>query len=148
MDLAEAFGAVEVLQKATLDELLEVEGIGQVVAESIFGWFADPDNNKLLQKFQKLGVEPVYKKAGGRLVGFNFVVTGTLESMGRDIAADKIRSLGGTFQTTVAKDTTYLVAGANVGASKLEKATKYGTTVLNEQDFLQLLKDKSSSSTK
>jgi DNA ligase (NAD+) len=68
-------------------------------------------------------------------------VTGTLESMGRDIAADKIRALGGTFQTSVAKDTHYLVAGANVGASKLKKAESYGTKVINEQEFLKLIGD-------
>lgn len=140
VDLARAFESLESLQKATLDDLLDVEGIGAVVAESILGWFADPDNIVLLEKFKDLGVSPVFHKASGKLVGKNFVITGTLETMGRDLAADKIRALGGTFQTTVAKDTTYLVAGGGVGASKLEKAKKYGTTILNETEFLEMLK--------
>lgn len=59
--------------------------------------------------------------------------------MSRDVAADKIRALGGTFQTAVAKDTTYLVAGGKVGASKLKKAEGYGTKVINEEEFLQLI---------
>lgn len=139
VDLAKAFESIEALQKATIDDLRGVEGIGEVVAESILGWFADGDNIILLEKFRELHVEPVYHRASGKLAGKNFVVTGTLESMGRDVAADKIRALGGTFQTTVAKDTDYLVAGVNVGASKLEKAKKYGTEVLDEAAFLKLL---------
>jgi DNA ligase (NAD+) len=59
--------------------------------------------------------------------------------MGRDEAADKIRALGGTFQSSVAKDTTYLVAGGKVGGSKLKKAQEYGTKIINEQEFLDLL---------
>ena len=75
----------------------------------------------------------------GKLAGQNFVVTGTLEAMSRDEAADRIRSLGGTFQTAVAKDTTYLVSGGKVGASKLKKAETYGTKIINEATFLELL---------
>lgn len=138
-DLARHFESIENMQRATLDELLAIEGIGATVAESILGWFADADNILLLEKFKDLGVYPLYEKANGKFDGIFFVVTGTLETMGRDEAADKIRALGGTFQTSVAKDTTYLVAGANVGASKLEKAKKYGTKVIDEQEFLKLL---------
>jgi DNA ligase (NAD+) len=140
VDLTNAFGSIERLQKANIDELLEVEGIGTIVAESITAWFADPDNEALIEKFDKLGIKPRFEKKSGKLIGKNFVVTGTLESMGRDLAADKIRELGGTFQTSVAKDTTYLVAGANVGESKLVKARKYGTTILNEEQFLDIIK--------
>lgn len=139
VDLAKAFESIDALQHATVDQLQDVEGIGTVVAESILAWFADPDNIILLEKFKNLDVTPVYHKAKGRLVGQNFVVTGTLEGMGREEAADKIRALGGTFQTAVAKDTTYLVAGGNVGASKLEKAKKYGTKVIDEKGFLELI---------
>jgi DNA ligase (NAD+) len=128
------------VQSATLDQLLDVDGIGAVVAESILAWFADPDNTVLMEKFKELGVTPQYQKVSGKLTGKNFVVTGTLESMGRDIAADRIRALGGAFQTTVAKDTTYLVAGGGIGASKLEKAKKYAITVIDEKTFLEMLK--------
>lgn len=139
VDLAKAFESLEALQQATIEELRAVEGIGEVVAESILGWFADEDNILLLEKFKDLHVQPVYKKASGKLANISFVVTGTLESMSRDEAADKIRALGGTFQTSVAKDTTYLVAGGSVGASKLEKAKKYGIKVIDEKEFLKLL---------
>jgi DNA ligase (NAD+) len=140
IDLAERFGSLDALSQATLDDLLAVEGIGTVVAESIVAWFADQDNQALLKKFESLGVKPVYqKKATGPLHGQSFVITGILESMSRDEAAEKIRSLGGTFQTSVGKDTTYLVAGGKVGASKLKKAEKYGTKVITEEDMLKLI---------
>ncbi len=139
IDLANTFGGLDRLMHATIDELKAVDGVGVVVAESIAAWFADEDNIHLIEKFGKLGVKPQFEKKQGKLVGKNFVVTGTLESMGRDEAADKIRALGGTFQSAVAKDTDYLVAGGKVGASKLKKAEQYGTKVINEQELLELL---------
>lgn len=139
IDLAKAFESVEALKIATIDELKAVDGIGEVVAESIAAWFADEDNLALLEKFKDLGVSPHFVKANGKLVGKNFVVTGTLESMGRDEVAAKIRALGGTFQTAVGKDTDFLVAGGKVGASKLAKAQKYDTKIINEDELKGLL---------
>lgn len=140
IDLVSHFGSLEDLTHATIDELREVDGVGEVVAESVAAWFADDDNLALLEKFHTLGVQPHFEKtAGGKLDGKKFVVTGTLESMGRDEAAENIRALGGTFQTSVGKDTDYLVAGGNVGGSKLKKAEQYGTKILSEQEFLELL---------
>lgn len=141
VDLAEHFGSLDKLAHATLDELLQVEGIGEVVAESILAWFADPDNHKLLEKFEKLGVQPHFEShARGPLHGKSFVVTGTLEHMGRDEAGDKIRALGGAFQNSVGKDTSYLVVGRNVGAGKLKKAEKLGTKQITEQQLLEMLR--------
>ncbi|MDB5169093.1 MAG: ligase [Candidatus Saccharibacteria bacterium] len=140
IDLAEAFGSLPKLAKATLEDLQAVDGIGTVVAESIAAWFVDEDNQALLQKFDDLGVKPVYEShAGGKLDGMNFVVTGSLDTMSRDEAAEKIRALGGTFQSSLGKDTNYLVVGANVGASKLAKAEKYGTKQIDEQTLLEML---------
>lgn len=140
IDLANKFRTVDALKSATIDQLEQVDGIGKVVAESIVAWFADEDNLRLLDKFDEVGVRTYFEKKSGRLAGMNFVVTGTLESMSRDAAADRIRTLGGVFQTSVAKDTTYLVAGGKVGASKLKKAESYGTKVIDEQAFLELIK--------
>lgn len=139
IDLAKAFGSLEALQSATIDQLEAIDGVGKVVAESIAAWFADSDNEALLEKFKSLGVTPHFEAKTGKLAGLNFVVTGTLESMSRDEASDRIRALGGTFQTAVAKDTNYLVAGGKVGASKLKKAEQYGTKIINEKEFLELL---------
>ncbi len=141
IDLAKCFESIEKLSQATINELREVDGVGEIVAESIVAWFADEDNVTLLEKFADLGVTPQFTKKSGSLAGQSFVITGTLQSMGRDAAAEKIRELGGTFQTAVAKDTTYLVAGGKVGASKLKKAEQYGTKIINEQEFLQIIKE-------
>ncbi len=138
IDLANRFESIEILATATIDQLEQVEGVGKVVAESIVAWFADEDNKKLLSKFLEFGVKPLFEKKTGKFLGKNFVVTGTLEKMGRDQAADYIRAQGGTFQTAVAKDTTYLVAGGKVGASKLKKAQEYGTLVITESEFINL----------
>ena len=140
IDLANHFESIEKLSQATIDELREVDGVGEIVAESIMAWFADEDNMTLLEKFADLGVTPQFTKKSGSLTGQSFVITGTLQSMGRDAAAEKIRNLGGTFQTAVAKDTTYLVAGGKVGASKLKKAEQYGTKIIDEQTLLELIR--------
>jgi DNA ligase (NAD+) len=140
IDLASKFESLDALAHATIDQLESVDGIGRVVAESVAAWFADEDNGRLLEKFADLGIYPYFEKKQGKLVGKNFVVTGTLESMSRDDAADKIRALGGTFQSAVAKDTDYLVAGGKVGASKLKKAEQYGTMIINEKEFLEILR--------
>ena len=139
IDLANHFESVEKLSQATIDELREVDGVGEIVAESIVAWFADEDNVTLLEKFADLGVAPQFSRKSDRLAGQSFVITGTLQSMGRDAAAEKIRNLGGVFQTAVAKDTTYLVAGGKVGASKLKKAEQYGTKIIDEQTLLELI---------
>ena len=139
IDLAAHFQSIDALSVATIEMLATIDGIGTVVAESIVAWFADEDNIALLAKFREANVSPSYAVRSGKLSGKHFVVTGTLESMSRDEAADKIRSLGGAFQTAVAKDTDYLVAGGKVGASKLKKAESYGTTIITEQEFLELI---------
>lgn len=139
IDLSNAFGSIDKISTATIDELRAVDGIGEVVAESIIAWFSDPDNEALISKFASLGVKPYFEKTSGKLAGNNFVVTGSLDAMSRDEVADKIRELGGVFQTTIARDTTYLVAGAKVGASKLKKAQTYGTTVINENQLMEML---------
>ncbi len=142
IDLADKFKSLEDLAEASLEDLLEVENIGQVVAESIATWFSDPENLELLEKFKKFGVEPQAIKeplGEGKLKDLSFVITGSLSAMSREEAADKIRELGGTFQGSVGKGTTYLVAGGSVGASKLAKAEKFGTEVIDEQKLLELL---------
>ena len=140
IDLANHYGSLDSLKQATIDELKVVDGIGEVVAESIVAWFSDEDNLELLNKFSNCGVTPVYEsKQSGPLVGKSFVITGSLEKMSRDMAAEKIRTLGGTFQTAVGKGTTYLVMGAKAGASKADKARALGTEVIDEKALLDLL---------
>lgn len=141
VDLANHFKILDLLSNSTIDELSEIEGIGEVVAEAIVEWFAQPANQKLLAKFKKLGVEPEKaKQVKGPLSGKSFVVTGTLDNMSREEAAERIRERGGTFQSSVGKETDYLVVGANVGDSKLAKARKLKTKQITEKELLALLK--------
>jgi DNA ligase (NAD+) len=139
IDLVAAFENMDKLIDATIDRLRAVDGVGEVVAESVVAWFADDDNLALLNKFKYLGVTPHYEQKTGALLGKNFVITGSLKTMSRDEAANKIRALGGVFQSSVSKDTTYLVAGGKVGASKLKKAEQYGTKVITEADLVEIL---------
>jgi DNA ligase (NAD+) len=140
IDLSNKFESVNTLQLSTIDQLQEVDGVGDVVAESIIAWFADPDNELLLNKFTKLGVQPQYNKSSGKLAGQSFVVTGTLQGISREVVAELIRSLGGVFQTAVAKDTTYLVVGDKVGGSKLKKAQSYSIKIINEDQLNQIIR--------
>ncbi len=140
VDLAINFKKLDNLGTATYEELKSVDGVGEIVAESILGWFVDDDNQALLSKFRKLGVWPQdIKHVGGKLSGKSFVITGGLDSMSRDEAAEKIRSHGGTFQSSVAKGTTYLVMGNKAGQSKAEKAKMLGTEVIDEEKLLELI---------
>ncbi|MDK2899261.1 MAG: ligase [Patescibacteria group bacterium] len=140
IDLSNRFGSIKSLAEATIDQLRAVDGIGEIVTESIIAWFSDPDNEALIEKFESLGVRPYFEKSSGRLTNTSFVITGSLKTMSRDEAADKIRELGGIFQTAIAKDTTYLVIGEKVGKSKIEKAQSYGTEIIDEDRLIKILK--------
>ena len=140
IDLANHFQSLDKLRQATEPELLNLPGIGQTVAASILAFFADEDNLDLLDQLAELGVHPVFAvQTPGALSQYSFVVTGTLDHMSRDAAAERIRALGGQFHSSVVKTTTHLVAGRNTGQSKLKKAAAYGVQVINEAEFLQLL---------
>lgn len=141
IDLANKFRRLDSLGTASLDKLQSVDGVGSIVADSIYLWFDEEDNQALLAKFKRLGVWPADIKnvTTGPLATKKFVITGSLESLSRDEAAEKIRNLGGVFQSSLGKDTDYLIVGSNVGASKLAKAAKFNTPQLTEQQFLKLL---------
>ena len=141
IDLASTFKKLDNLGVATYEDLKGVEGVGEIVAESLLAWFVDDDNQALLAKFRRLGVWPQdVKHIGGKLQGSSFVITGSLKTMSREEAAEKIRSLGGVFQSSVARGTTYLVMGEKAGQSKADKAKKLGTNVINEEKLMELLK--------
>jgi len=140
IDLAAHFKTLHRLGSSTIDELAEVEGVGEVVAAAIVEWFAEPRNKRLLEKFRKYGVEPEEaEEINGPLKNMSFVVTGSLEMMSREEAGERIRALGGTFQSAVGNETDYLVVGAHVGESKLAKARKLGTHQITEKELLNML---------
>ena len=140
--LAEKFGNFDSLRRAELETLLEIDGIGQKVTESILAYFSDDDNLLILEKMFSYGVKVKdFSKIEGVLNGKNFVITGVLNSMSREQAAEKIEKLGGKFQKTISKTTDFLIIGEKVGATKILKAEKLGVKILNEDIFLKIINE-------
>ena len=138
--LANHFGTLEKLRRATLGELDNLPDIGGVMAKSIYEYFQDKASQRLLDELLEAGVKVASVKVAGqgKLAGQTFVLTGTLDSLSRDSAKDKIRRLGGEISESVGKKTDYVVAGLEPG-SKYDKAKKLGVKIINEKEFLNLL---------
>ncbi|MBQ3429877.1 NAD-dependent DNA ligase LigA [Candidatus Saccharibacteria bacterium] len=138
--LANKFRSVEALRTADKDALLEIPDIGEVVAESILAFFADEDNLKTLDELTSLGLAPTFSDTSKLpLAGKSYLISGTLESFGREAAEDELRKLGATVTSSVTKSTTALILGVKPGASKLAKAKKLEIPTLSEADFLSLI---------
>ena len=140
-DLAERFGSVEALRKASREELTAMDDVGEIVADSVVGFFEDPANARLVDALLAAGVKPEWEKkdtSGGVFAGMTVVVTGTLSSMGRSEAEEAIRQQGGKAAGSVSKKTSLVVAGESAG-SKLTKAQALGIRVIGEQEFLEML---------
>ncbi|MBI2062174.1 MAG: NAD-dependent DNA ligase LigA [Candidatus Yanofskybacteria bacterium] len=140
--LAKKFKSLKNIGEASLEELQNVPDVGPVVAQSIYHWFQKPYNKNILSKFKKAGVHVVEEettKESSKFAGKTFVLTGTLESLGRDEAKDKIRELGGDVSGSVSKNTDYVVAGSEPG-SKYDQAQKLGVKIINEKEFLNMVK--------
>jgi DNA ligase (NAD+) len=141
MSLAKKFGSLDALMNATEDDLLSIDDIGEVVAESILAWFADEENAKLLEELRSLNVWPEEYVCGDLpLAGKSYIVTGTLSSMGREEAEERLRELGATVTSSVTKATTALIVGEKPGKSKTDKADKLGISRMSEVEFLELVK--------
>ena len=123
---------------ATYDALLEIDGVGEIVADSVCKWFSDTDNKTLIKRLQRHVTIQKPKKANRLFAGKIFVVTGTLLTMTRDEAKDAIRERGGVVSSSVSDRTDYIVVGENPG-SKVVKAKEVGTNMLNEESFKRLL---------
>ncbi len=139
-DLANHFGSLAKFRGAEEEQLMEVPGIGRVVAESVIEWLSEERNQRLLEKLDEVGVEPeAVKKIEGKLSGQSFVLTGILELGSREAVEEIIKNLGGSAQNSVTKDTTFLVVGEVPGASKISKAKKYGISQIDEAQLKSML---------
>jgi DNA ligase (NAD+) len=136
--LARQFGSIEALQAASLDEIMAVRGIGDVIAASVREYFDDAAARELVRKLVAARVqmvEPDGAVGEGPLTGMTVVLTGTLPTLSRTEATALVEAAGGRVTSSVSKNTTFLVAGAEAG-SKLEKATALGVTVIDEAGLL------------
>jgi DNA ligase (NAD+) len=142
-DVAKHFGTLERVRAATAEELGEVPGVGDVVAESVVRFFGEPRNAEVIERLLEAGVAPAPEEARateGPFAGKTVVFTGNLERMTRDEAKELIRSLGGKATGSVSKKTDLVVAGPGAG-SKLEKAQKLEIEVVDEDEFLRRVEE-------
>lgn len=142
--LADHFGSLDALAKASIEDLKQVPDVGPVVAQHVAAFFAEPHNLEVIRMLRERGVtwpegvartEPT---AAGPLTGKTFVITGTLASMTREAAAERIRQLGGKVTDSVSRRTDYVVVGENPG-SKLARARELGITILDEKALLEMI---------
>ncbi len=128
------------IRTATIEQLSAIEGIGEKIANTIWEFFQKDANIELVDELLSLGVTPQEgsQKVSDELAGKTFVLTGTLSTMTRDEAGEKIKSLGGKVSGSVSKKTSFVVAGENAG-SKYEKAQNLGVIILTEQEFLKMI---------
>ncbi len=139
--LAEHFGNMDELVKASEEELQQVEEVGPRIAKSIVEFFAEPRNRELVDELRAAGLtfRGKKKERGTKLTGKTFVLTGTLANYSRDEAKKMIEDAGGKVAGSVSKKTDYVVAGADAG-SKLDKAKELGVPVINEQEMGKLVR--------
>jgi DNA ligase (NAD+) len=141
--LARHFQTLDDLAHASAADLLQAEDVGEVIAQSIEQWFRQPRNQQLLEKLREAGLNfrsELYqaRREPGLLAGKTFVLTGTLPTLSREQAAERIEAAGGKVSSSVSKKTDFVLAGAEPG-SKLDKARQLGVEVLDEAKFLGLL---------
>jgi DNA ligase (NAD+) len=138
--LADEFGSLEALMNADMERLQQIEQIGPVVAKSVYEYFHNKENIKVIKELLVLGVQAKHlqKKRGTALAGKTIVVTGTLKNFSRQQIEQAIKDNGGKVSSSVSKKTDFLLAGAEAG-SKLDKAHQFGVTVITENEFLKML---------
>ena len=142
--LARRFKTMEALEHATLEELTDVEGIGKVMAESILRYFADPGNRELVSRLKDYGLQMTLSEEqlsaqSDRLAGYSIVISGVFQHHSRDEYKALIEQHGGKNVGSISKKTSFILAGDNMGPSKLEKAQKLGIPIKSEDDFLQMI---------
>lgn len=138
--LAQHFTSIDALREASNEQLIQLPDVGNIVAESILAYFADEDNLRQLDELKALGVQPEFvDQSSLPLTGQSYIITGTLESMGREVAEDRLRALGATVTGSVTKTTTALITGTKPGKGKTDKATKLNIPTITEAELLHLM---------
>ena len=139
-DLSKIFNSLEEIEKVSLEELENINDIGPVVAKSIFDWFKDEENKEFLNKLKKIGVTYFKEEnLNNNFSGKKFVITGTMKKLSRELAKERIITLGGEVSDSISKNTDYLVLGDNPG-TKYVKAKELNVNIINEEEFLKMIK--------
>lgn len=144
--LASAFHSMDALEKATFEQLTEVDEIGDRIAQSVLNYFADEANRTLVDRLKSYGLqmavsEEVLANRSDKLKGLTIVISGTFSKHSRDEYKAMIEQHGGKNSGSVSGKTDYILAGENMGPAKLEKAAKLGVKIMNEDEFLNLLSE-------
>ena len=139
--LSDHFKNIDALMNASVDDILDIEGFGQTMAESITDYFSKDEAKELIEKLKIFGVNmnSNTEVKDNRFEGMTFVLTGTLPTMKRSEASKLIEAYGGKTSSSVSKKTTYVLAGEEAG-SKLDKANSLGISVISEEEFLEMIK--------
>ncbi|HUM33607.1 MAG TPA: NAD-dependent DNA ligase LigA [Bacteroidales bacterium] len=142
--IANIFGNIEKLASASKEKLMEVDEIGERIAESIIEFFNNKNNLKIITELMNAGLKFSLEKAANlsdKFNGLSFVISGTFNNFSRDELKLIIEKNGGKIMSSVSKNTDYLVAGENMGPAKLEKANKLGVKIISEGEFLKMLNE-------
>jgi DNA ligase (NAD+) len=142
--IANHFGSIDTIMEASVADITAIPGVGEKIADSIREHFSFPENREVVEKLRRAGVNLREESGGARegpLSGLTFVVTGRLDRLSRDAAESLVKRCGGAATSSVTKKTDYLIVGAEPG-SKLAKAEKLGTQILDEDQFFALLAEK------
>ncbi|HSH53225.1 MAG TPA: NAD-dependent DNA ligase LigA [Bacteroidales bacterium] len=142
--IAAKYKSIDELMNASFDDLTTIDEIGERIAQSIIDYFEDERNIRIIEKLKNAGVQLTQDdskvKQGDKLKGLNIVISGTFKNHSRDELKELIEINGGKNTSSISSNTNYLLAGENIGPKKLEKANKLNIQIINEDDFLQLLK--------
>ena len=142
--LTNGFPTIDQLKNATLDDLIHVDEIGERIAQSVVRWFADEDNRQLIERLKAAGLqfelsEEVLSERTDRLAGKSIVISGVFTHHSRDEYKALIEQHGGKNVGSISGKTSFILAGENMGPSKLEKATKLGVDIVSEEEFLKMI---------
>lgn len=142
--LVKKLHTIEKIQSATLEELIDIDEIGSTIAESVIEWFAVENHLQLITRLKEFGIqfkisEDQLEGQTDKLAGLNIIISGTFEIHSRDELKKMIEQNGGKNVGSISKKTSYLLAGNNIGPSKLEKANKLKIPIISERDFLKML---------
>ena len=139
--LANHFKTMDSVMEATIEDILQIDGFGEIMAQSVFDFFQNEKSKHLVKSLEESGVNmnSLHVVSDTRFAGKTFVLTGTLPTLKRAEASKIIESLGGKTSSSVSKKTSYVLAGEEAG-SKLDKANALGIEIINEEKFMEMIK--------